>query len=404
MQIKTLLRDPLLIFSALLALMIPVWKAPLALLAGLLTITYLFSGSWKQRWNLMKSSPSALSLVVFYLMNFAGIFWTEHFDKGWMHLEIKLSFLLFPWIIFARPDLTTQKVTWLKQLFMAGASLGAIGLLIRASYVYISSGENQFTYALFGAGFHPSYLSMYYLLAIWMLFDETYKRHGFQKQIAIGMMALLAACVLLLSSKINLLILAFTGVFLFFRAWRRAKSKTPLILIFSGLTASVFILLLLNPGITERLSKSVEVLGHVNHIDKSDTESNAARILIWQSAVELIRQNPMGVGVGDVNIELEKQYHRDGFAGIEAKKLNAHNQFLQTGVALGFAGIMLLFLVFAIPSYLAIKAKDHLLGYFLLLCFINALVEGIFETQTGILFFGFFFCLLIKQEHHEPAS
>jgi hypothetical protein len=55
-------------------------------------------------------------------------------------------------------------------------------------------------------------------------------------------------------------------------------------------------------------------------------------------------------------------------------------------------------------DYLAIKAKDHLLGYFLLLCFINALVEGIFETQTGILFFGFFFCLLIKQEHHEPAS
>jgi O-antigen ligase len=401
MNWKSIFEKPLVLLTLLLAAGLPLFQVLVPIIIGLLLIFSIAKGNWKSRFDYVKKSPAIIALLGFYLYNIWGLIGTENIDKGLNHLEIKLSFLLLPWLIFANSELKYKWRSLIKQTFVLSCFALCIFLIFRASFVLINTGQNEFTYVLFSNGFHPSYLALYLLLAGRMCYDEIQNfpsNHVFKNLFFIS---LFVCCIVLLSSKINLLILGVSLLYFIVSGIIQAKSKTNLILIACAFLGIIVLTLLYNPSIKERAERSIEVISHVQTIEKSDTESNAARILIWQSAWTLLKENPMGLGVGDVNIELEKQYKKDGFTGIESKKLNAHNQFLQTGVALGFPGLILLLFVFVLPFIKLKKQQNGILFYFLIVCFANALVEGILETQKGVVFFGFFYCLLLRDDERD---
>jgi O-antigen ligase len=401
MNWKSIFGKPLVLLTVLLAAGLPLFQVLVPIIIGLLLIFSIGKRDWKSRFDYVKKSPAIIALLGFYLYNVWGLIGTENINKGLNHLEIKLSFLLLPWLIFANTELTSQWRRFVKQTFVLSCFAFCIYLISRASFVLINTGQNEFTYVLFSNGFHPSYLALYLLLAGRMCYAEIQNfpsNHVFKNLFFIS---LFVCCIVLLSSKINLLILGFSLLYFFISGLIQTKRKTNLIIIASAFIGVIVLTLLYNPSIKERAERSIEVFSHAQAIDKSDTESNAARILIWQSAWTLLKENPMGLGVGDVNIELEKQYKKDGFTGIESKKLNAHNQFLQTGVALGFPGLIILLLVFILPFFSKKKQQNGILFYFLIVCFANALVEGILETQKGVVFFGFFYCLLLRDDERE---
>jgi O-antigen ligase len=387
--------------SVAIAFLIPIWKFFLPLIAGLLFVAYIISGDWKSRLLMLKRSAPMLALLSFYCYNVIGLIWTQNMDKGWLHLEIKMALLLFPFIIFARPDLNSAHIKFIRRAFVIGSILSAFTLIIRASYLFFSLGENHFSYELFSPYFHPSYMAMYFLMAAFMLYEEfRISRKPISRIFPLGILILVCSTVLL-SSKINLLILALSMAFLFIYNLRKAEKKFPIIM---GIVLAVIIsigLVICVPSITDRFTKAIEVIRSENPIDRNDTESTAARLLVWESALEILKENPMGVGVGDVNIELTKQYHVNHFSGIEAKQLNAHNQFLQTAVALGYPGLIALILVFFLPLREGILQNNRCLVFFIALCFVNALVEGILETQNGILFFAFFYSIFQRNYEHE---
>lgn len=388
-------------FTLALAFFIPIWKQILPLIAGLLAISYFITGDWKSRLIMLKRSSSMLALIGFYLFNVIGMIWTQNYDKGWLHLEIKLSLLLFPFIIFARPDLSTGHIRFIRRTFIFGSLASALFLISRAFYIFIMTGENHFSYESFSPYFHPSYLSMYFLLAAFMLYEEF---RIIQKPIAqlfpVGIVILITS-IILLSSKINLLILLITLAYFFITAFRKSEKKAPIIIGIAFALTSLAGIIYFVPAISERVTTAINVIKSDTEVDANAIESTSARLLIWESALDLIKENPMGVGVGDVNIELTKQYQKNHFSAIESKQLNAHNQFLQTTVALGYIGLVLLLLVFLVPLRDGILQNNRCLVFFIALFFINALVEGVLETQTGILFFAFFLSVFQRTYAHE---
>ena len=85
----------------------------------------------------------------------------------------------------------------------------------------------------------------------------------------------------------------------------------------------------------------------VENPNSKTTESSASRILIWKSSLELIMNKPIiGYGSGDVKDLLIYKYLQNGYFGIAEKKLNAHNQFLQTQLASGIFGLLMLLFIF----------------------------------------------------------
>lgn len=401
MNWKSIFRKPSVLLTLFLAACLPLFQTIVPIIIGLLLIFSIGKRDWKSRFDYVKKSPSIIALLGFYVYNILGLIGTENIGKGLNHLEIKLSFLLLPWLIFANTELISKWRTLIKQTFVWSCFVFCIYLISRASFVLINSSQNEFTYELFSHGFHPSYLALYLLVASRICYAEIQESTPNQVFKNLFFISVFVCSIVLLSSKINLLLLGASLLYFFISGIIQAKRKTNLILIATAFVGVIALTLFFNPGIKERAERSVIVFSHAQTIEKSDTESNAARILIWQSAWTLLKENPLGLGVGDVNIELEKQYQKNGFTGIESKKLNAHNQFLQTGVALGFPGLIILLLVFILPFILLKKQQNGILFYFLIICFVNALVEGILETQKGVVFFGFFYCLLLKDDERE---
>lgn len=75
---------------------------------------------------------------------------------------------------------------------------------------------------------------------------------------------------------------------------------------------------------------------------------------------------------------------------------NAHNQYVDTTLAVGIIGLIILLSLFAMPVYLWIKTKKFDIVFFSLIfiTFFNCLFESIFERQMGIMFFTFLYFLL----------
>jgi hypothetical protein len=95
-----------------------------------------------------------------------------------------------------------------------------------------------------------------------------------------------------------------------------------------------------------------------------------------------------------VKDELLKTYAKRGYVEPLKKKLNAHDQYLNTGVALGLGGMLLLVLMVIVPTVYAFGQGDVMLASFLLLNALNWTVESMLEVQAGTIFFAFFAWLL----------
>ena len=124
--------------------------------------------------------------------------------------------------------------------------------------------------------------------------------------------------------------------------------------------------------------------------------STQARLKIWPLAVKIIRKHALkGVGTGDVRDALDASYRENGYEFGAEQHLNAHNQFLHTGMALGIFGLAVLIAIFIFSLQWSIRRKDWAHFLFLMVVLLNSLTESILERQAGILFFCFFNTLFI---------
>lgn len=381
--------------TAILAASFPIFPLLVQISVLILLLVYLLPFNWNNRLKELRSSKLALLLILFFLFNVVGLLWSENLAKGLLHIEIKSSLLLMPLLIFARPELTKNWIKNIKLFFVVSTALVALFLLIRSFLIGFLNNGTWLVYGEFSPYFHPSYISMYFLLAMLFLFDRENVPRFPMAAYSLSLI-LLGVSVFFLASKLNILLLFLILLFSFIRYIKERFSKVTIYILSFAFFVGTLSAVMLNQSVFDRFNKGWETIKHPEAIQTDDTESNAARLMIWRSAIDLAVENPFGVGTGDVNIELSKKYHQNGYAGIESKQLNAHNQFLQTSAAIGVLGMLLLILILLIPFVQSFISGDFVFSGFLLIAFSNALVEGILEAQAGVIFFAFFYSLLLR--------
>src|SRR5690606_7243974 len=101
-------------------------------------------------------------------------------------------------------------------------------------------------------------------------------------------------------------------------------------------------------------------------------------------------KHPLGVGTGDINIELENHFRENGLEELADKELNPHNQFLQSAMAIGIPALLWFIFSLLFPFRKIIRTKDWLYAFFLCSMVLNLLVESMLEKQSGIIYFAFF--------------
>jgi O-antigen ligase len=129
------------------------------------------------------------------------------------------------------------------------------------------------------------------------------------------------------------------------------------------------------------------------HSFNNSTSSTPERILIWKSSLEIIRDHLVfGVGTGDVKDELLKKYKEKNQAILLEHRLNTHDQYLETFIALGFTGFLMLLAMLILPAIRAVKTGQYLYFVFIIVFSFNILVESMLEIQAGVVFYAFFNC------------
>ncbi len=103
--------------------------------------------------------------------------------------------------------------------------------------------------------------------------------------------------------------------------------------------------------------------------------SNAGRILIWQNAIEVFKQNPViGVGVGNYPLT------QDEFISSRSP-INAHNTYLEIVTELGLSGLLLWLGMLTSALWLLFRnAKNNSLALAALGGLVFFATHGFFET------------------------
>ena len=377
--------------------------SPCILLLGIVWLADIdYVGRWKQLKDKRLWIPMAL-LVCYYLLYLISMTYTDNLAAGWFTLEKKLLFVIAPTILFTMPDeITSQRhFRGLLFAFIIGCTVTIIASLDTAIVQYNRTGDSAwFYYNLVSPFQHPSYMAMYVVfslaaaLYLCCLSSEPMRKAN---TILLAIYAVLAvAYVFLLQSKSGFLsIILLIAFFTIYGICVRNKKLLVSVLCIAALSAASFWLI---PNAGSRLETSAAELAAGAESDVADAGTTSMRILVWKEALNITKENPLfGVGAGDTQKSLNQRYEAAGMDKALRKELNAHSQIMQTAVAIGLVGVLVLAAIFIYPLVVCRRSKLMPLWlFFILLVGLNILVESMWETIAGVSFFTLFYCLFAR--------
>lgn len=363
-----------------------------------------------------------LAISLFYLLHIFSALLSDNLEKGIQNLETKLSFLALPFIFAGNNSLKSFDIYRAIFYMLLATVVAYFFLELRAIIIYFTELYDRnhgilrpyyyytdiFYTSYFCPYLHHTYFGMY---ISFMLCALIWNNNEAKKKITGNVNPNIFICILtaLQFQLLSKAALAITVVILFLyltMLFRKSQSKVQVI--FITLTALGIFYYFFSDKVKSNIGYVSNVIfQNFNVADKSTTESSEVRTLVWKTASSLLSENWLtGVGVGDTEDVLVKAYQQNGITGAAEKKLNCHNQILQTWLANGILGIVLLIILLALSLYFCIQNKLTYLTITMFIIIFNMMFESILEVQAGTIFFSVICCLITFQsnikKHHQP--
>lgn len=336
--------------------------------------------------------------VLFYLLYILGMTWSEHPDIGWKLMEYKMSFFVFPALfLFKKENLNY----W---LVLQGAVIGCLVLAARILFIKYTSSLDLPEYEIANGvlQIHPSYACIYFTTGIFILLYGKYlDRFNISWWLVVTLSLIFVFMILQLGSFAGILFLGLTALcILGWWLYKRVKIWGVLLVMILGPVFFVFTVLKM-----DRFAYDIEMVkavyneigqGKAYYFEKNreDNSGTKIRVLLWLISAEIIVENPMGVGTGDIDFELLDKTKEHDLVVLQQKVLNPHNQFFQTGVDIGIPGILVLLLIIGVNFVRGLRHKNYLLSFLAFSMAFNALFESVLQKQAGIVFYSLLICLV----------
>jgi len=388
----------------------------------------IFSAIQKQDIRIRKSHRWILILFgLFFIVTFTSILYSENY-KNAIDIQTRYLTLIFiPALLFIGSLPVDRFYFYIKKSFILGNFIASIICLFYAIihcfkrcgeafyfdprvlelpqttfWTSITQGGNYFFYADYSVLMSASYFGMYLItclvfLTLPFLYDQ--QKLFKHRWINIGFIIFFLVQLFQVSSRATFLSLVAILVFLVISVFKKNKKIAFLILV---MLVAFFVSLLFLPRFMI-LDRTINFL----RADKKEItdDGSVLRLMIWKDSFEIIRRNVVfGVGIGDAENMLAEQYKKEIMTTALKKRLNVHNQFLQTFLETGVFGFMILLGFFILPflipvnhhKYSSIEANALLI---ILLC--HFFFESVLLRYHGIAFFAMFYSVLMTQEQDD---
>ena len=349
-------------------------------------------------------SSENLVLVSVFLINLAGIIYSNDKADGLKDVVRQLTILLFPILLsLINIDLSAYRDKILK-LFAFSCAFTVLYLYadaLRIIFYYDLNLKTLFSQVFLNhnfsepIGLHATYLSMYLALSVsvflYLLIKEKKRSIIFLYVAVIGI--LLAGLIQLASKSVFIaMILFILAVFPFFLA--RGVQRSGFLIAAAG------ILLIAVLGISRIDSlKKRYIADFKDDLTRASSNNDMleSRLSRWNCAWELFLQSPLlGHGSGSEKRLLKEKYFEKKLYHSYIKELNSHNQYLSILIKTGLWGLLVFLIMLIYVSRKAWKNRDIILTCFLVVFSIVSFSENTLDVNKGIFFYSFFLSFLIK--------
>ncbi|HVG12209.1 MAG TPA: O-antigen ligase family protein [Flavisolibacter sp.] len=374
------------------------------LIGGLILCGLVYS-SPRDKWKVLKQRRHIWFMLLYFLMLGLSLFYSDNQGRGFRYLDTRLALFYFPVGIGLLELSKAFKEKILLGLATITTAACAFCLLwgIRASQ-FFQHPELLYNDSLTDIiGRQSIYVSLLvnisiFIFSYWIFFKETSGRK--KTAMLTAVLFLFVVSYLLASRNMMLVLYAVSFGFLFYYILKKKKYLEGATLLMA-MCIGIFLVFKFFPQTINRFREltfteyKYENTGKESHynMEVSADQWNGAnfRLAAWKCGWTVFSRSPIGgVGLGDKQDELMKEYARKGFSfGINTKK-NVHNNYLDVLMSIGIVGLVLfLFGWILLPLYYAAAAGDWL--SFLIICTISLamITEIYFDRTIGGMIVGF---------------
>jgi O-antigen ligase len=370
----------------------------------------------KEIWSSFLSNRVAQILVLLFVAYAFSTILHPIFDSDktfrFSAIEKRLSFFIFPFLfanIKSYDNKQIQKFFYIYIIVIVSSTLIALSAGLYYTFssgsIYFYDSENlvvfnNFMYHRLGSyiGIHAVYYAEYVLLAfiMWVSFSYYHFLNWSIKRrsLAILLGAYFVGVMFLLKSAAILIILLaiislFTTYYLY-KAKDRISIPMKLIIVVIGV---FFVMILAERAITKIGSKADFFTYDLSQPGGGEWNGFNLRLAKWHVAKLAIKDNWLiGVGPGNTTPTLDTYYEKIGFTYALQLHYNPHNQFLQTFLALGIVGVLILIMVFLASIRHSLNKKDSVMFLFIMSFLLFSMSESTLAVNKGIVFFSIFLC------------
>lgn len=338
---------------------------------------------------------------IYWILHVIGWYFSSNRGEAGYIIEKKLSLIVFP-LIFATIHISEHSKFNIYKWFVLLLMFFSSTCLLYGFYNYRLTGDIKMMsleYSIY-IDLHRVVLSMYLTLGAYFAFELHH-----QGRIKLGMLlaylAIASIHLLLMASRLYMVV--YMG-FMYFLFYRYIPSKK----LFYGISVGAITLAVL-AGVfmfkTNKLFKSqIETLFMERQNSIATTNGVSERGYQWDASRALIKRNPIfGIGPGDVVDSLQQEYKNMNWDIGYSHRYHAHNQYLQTFIALGIVGFVSLLLLVFYPwifyKETGIEAKicSVLFG-------ISMLTDNHTELQQSIIFMFLWLGMFINLKATAPEK
>lgn len=248
----------------------------------------------------------------------------------------------------------------------------------------LNYGYSYITNEFYGINDHPIYISSYFCIGLLTIIYD--KKNN--KYFSFFAFFIILLGLIILSRKGS--IIAFFLSIIYYLVFNK-NQFFKILLIFSSISLLIFSI----PEINKRFFE-------LTNSEKTLNTSTGIRQIIWKNALQLTSKSKFfGFGIGDVQNELNKQYSKKHLYLLAKDKYNAHNQYIQISLTVGYVGLFLFLITLIYFTFNLHFAKNYYGVSVLIFFYILFNTESYLERQNGIFFFSLILSLLNYSEQNK---
>ena len=393
------------VFSILVAVTIPLAEVSdvkynsIAII--ILAANWVLEGNYREKIERLRGNKIVLIFMSPFILNVLGLAYSTDISSGIKYIVLNLSVFLMPLIYGSSYPFDKDQTNRIGLAFTASVILCTF-YLFKDGFVYTFGDlyNPHFIAILKREIIGRTYASIYLTFILFILYIRFFaveKKYAYRNILIILITAYVVYLNGILIVKTTILasfLIAFTLIAIYLV---KAKKWTY----FISLISACFLISVIFYYSTPKISDNVSKIIHAQPIEirgsgvNFEMNSFSTRSTIWGAAIEVLRENNnwlIGVGTGDEKSALKEKYIQKKLPDI--LYLDVHNEYLQTWLRNGIAGLIILLCCLILPFIAAFKTNNYLYMSFLLLCFLCFFTESWFGRQTGIVFYSFFNAIL----------